>query len=494
MSDAIHPTKTYHPLILAAAVILGVVSTAFSAVFLNIALPTMIDELNIDVSQSHWLVSIFIMTSTLSMLLVSNLISHFSLKTTYIGFLLLFIAASIVGGSLNSLWPIIVCRAIQGVSLGVLSVIALITLFDAYPVEKRGHAGAIFGLGVAVSPTLGPTLSGFVVELWGWRATFYSPLLLAFISLAMCWKVLPGKTISTKKPLDIYGFVLLSVILFSLLAGISYLQQQHWPGLPTLLFVASMAISCWLLWQQEKRCPHPLLLLRLFQYPAFTAAAIVSFVYGMGLWGSAFILPLYLQQAIHMSAWDTGMVMLPSGLVLCIMMPVGGHMADKYPARWVVMLGLFAFASSFLLMGWGLAHSSFVLLALLITLSRGLGLGIMTPSLDATATRALPGSDMTDGVAMMNFLRQLGGALSPTLMMLLLAWRTKANNALSETTEADQLLLSSYNESLFGLGLLFLFSMISAWYLQNRSVADVDAVGALTPSPASALTDKAEKP
>ncbi|MFA7553884.1 MAG: DHA2 family efflux MFS transporter permease subunit [Spongiibacteraceae bacterium] len=463
MKSATNPS----PKLLATAVILGVLSTSFSAIFLNIALPTMIKELHIEASHSHWIVSVFITSSTLSMLLVSSLISQFSLRNTFIGSLLLFIAASLIGASLNTLWPIIVCRALQGTAMGVLSVVALITLFECYPIEKRGHAGAVFGLGVAMGPTLGPTLSGIIVDLWGWRATFYTPLILAISSLILCWKILPARTVNTTKKLDKAGFILLTIILFGLLGGISYLQQRHWPNQQSLVFFVMLALLLTVLWQHQKRCQQPLLLITLFRHGGFNAAAVVSFVYGMGLWGSAFFLPLYLQQAIGLSVWDTGMVMLPSGLLLCLILPLGGRMADRLPARVVVSLGLTALGSSFLLMGLEIAKTSFILLALFIAISRGLGLGIMIPSLDATATRALPSEKMNEGVAMMNFLRQLGGALSPTLLMLLLQWRISANTVLMPAT-IDKAMQAGYHQSLLGLGSLFMLSVLAAWRLPKQ--------------------------
>lgn len=423
----------------------------------------MIEELSIAANQSHWLISVFIVTSTLSMLLVPHLISKFSLHKTFNWSLILFIVASMIGANLNSLWPLILCRALQGIVMGTLSIVAIITLFEAYPIEKRGRAGAIFGMGVAMGPTLGPTLSGIIVDWWGWRATFYIPTILSFISLALCWKILPRKRVDTTKKLDITGFTLLTIIIFGFFTSVSVLSDRHWPGLLTTTLLGILALLTLLWWKHQRRCPEPLLDLTLFQHPIFNAVGLVSFVYGMGLWGSAFMLPLFLQQSLEMSVWNTGMVMLPSGLFLCLTLPFGGRLADSIAARSVVSLGLVSLSCSFVLLGLGVGHSSFIAIAGLIVLSRGLGLGLMIPSLDATATRALPGEKMTDGVAMMNFLRQLGGALSPTLLSLLLHWRIEANKLLGyEELPALQL---AYEECLLGLGLLFALSLLAAWYL-----------------------------
>jgi MFS family permease len=237
------------------------------------------------------------------------------------------------------------------------------------------------------------------------------------------------------------------------------------------LLTTGLAALCLLallltLGRQQLRCPEPLLQLGFFKYPIFSAIAFVSFIYGMGLWGSAFLLPLYLQQAVGLSVWDTGMVMLPSGLFLCLTLPFGGRMADGIPARYVVSLGLLSLSCSFLLLGLGVGHDSFIAIAALIVLSRGLGLGLMIPSLDATATRALPAEEMAEAVALMNFIRQLGGALSPTLLSMLLYWRIQANTTLvDDPLAATQ---AGYSEALLGLAVMFGLSLLAAWQLPRR--------------------------
>ena len=244
--------------------------------------------------------------------------------------------------------------------------------------------------------------------------------------------------------------------------GLSYLQQSHWPIIATIVICSLLVALFWGFCYQQKRQAHPLLEISLFKFPTFTVAAIIAFIYGMGLWGSAFFLPLYLQNALHMSAWDTGMVMLPSGLLLCLILPVAGRMADNLAPKLVVSIGLLAFGCALTLLGLGLGQIGFISLAALIALSRGLGLGMMIPSLDATATRALPSEALAEGVAIMNFLRQLGGAFSPIILILVLDWRTRVNGAVTGG------LIASYQETLFAIGVLFLLCIFASRLLPNK--------------------------
>lgn len=454
------PTSATSPTVLAVAVILGVLATSFSSIFINIGLPMLTHEFAISTAQSHWLVSIFITASTLSLLLTSQLISQYSIRHTFLWFLAIFIATSIIAGVGHNFYVLIACRAAQGASMGVLSVVAIVAMYQAYPIERRGHAGAIFGIGIAMGPTLGPTVGGMLVELGGWRSVFFAPLPLALISFFLCQRILPNDTVASDKRFDSIGFILISLAILGTMSSLSYLQQQHWPAPTSIMLLVLMTALFIGFYRQQQRHEQPLLHIALFKYPTFAIAAVIAFVYGMGLWGSAFFVPLYLQNALHMSAWDTGMVMLPSGLFLCLVLPLAGHMADTMAPRIVVSIGLFAFGAALTLLGLGYGQAGFISLAALITLSRGLGLGMMIPSLDATATRALPSEALSEGVAIMNFLRQLGGALSPALLMAILEWRSHVNGA--------EAIVANYHHTAMAIGALFLACIIASMMLPNK--------------------------
>jgi EmrB/QacA subfamily drug resistance transporter len=452
---------------LAAAVMTGVLSTSFSAIFANIALPHIMADFAVGQSTAHWIITGFVTVATLTMLMAGWCTDTLGLRRLFLGNVLVFLVASLVGGFASQLGVLIAARTVQGAVMGFVSVTALIALFSAFPIEKRGRAGALFGLGMALAPTIGPTVSGFIVEWWGWRSIFFVPMPLALISFLLGYRILPSTTDSNRAPkrqFDWGGFFLTTTFLALLFGGASYLQQNGWPIARLTAYAAGLAILLVSLVAYESRRHDPLLALPLFKYRVFTASALVSFLYGMGLWGSAYLVSLYLQEGVGLGPLATGLVMLPSGVVLCLLLPLGGRLIDRYPAYRVVTAGLIFSAAAFLSLGVTPKSTSLMIFALLITLSRGLGLGIMIPGLDATATRGLPAAMMNDGVAMMNFLRQLGGAMSPTLLMLIYEWRLQANTAAAaitpgQTTTAAML---SYQQTALLLGAIFLAGILPA--------------------------------
>src|SRR5690606_23551694 len=187
----------------------------------------------------------------------------------------------------------------------------------------------------------------------------------------------------------------------------SYLRDQPWPPRPLLLTLTLLAVVLARLVRYEIRRAHPLLSLQLFRYPVFTASACVSFVYGMGLWGSGYLIALYLQDGLGLSAMTTGLVMLPSGLLLCLLLPLGGKLVDDQPPQRLVTVGVLFSAVSFMAVGCTGRSRGLWVFAALAAFSRGLGLGIMIRGIAATATRGVPAGLMSEGIALGNFLRQL---------------------------------------------------------------------------------------
>lgn len=443
------------------AVMTGVLSTSFSAIFINIALPDVMADFAVPTSTVHWLITAFVTFATLTMLMAGWASNRVGLRALFLGSLSVFIVSSLLGGFAPHIELVITARALQGSSMGFISVLALITLFAAFPVERRGRAGALFGLGMALGPTTGPTLSGFIIEWWGWRSVFFAPIMLAMLSFTLVWRVMPKIDSSVSGAamagrFDWGGFILVVACLTVLFGGANYLQQQQWPLQPLLVIVTVLTILLVALVRYELRRPQPLLSLHLFRYPVFTASALVSFVYGMGLWGSGYVIALYLQDGLGLNALTTGLVMLPSGLLLCVLLPIGGKLVDDYPPQWVVTLGILFSVVAFLCLGFTGVSTALWIFAGLIAVSRGLGMGIMIPGLDATATRGLPPALLNEGIAMGNFLRQLGGAMSANILMLIYEWRLAINSP------APDAVITSYQQTAMALGLIFLVAVIPA--------------------------------
>lgn len=452
-------------------VLLSAFSAAMSAVIMNIGLPAIIDALGARQATAHWLITGFTASGTLSMLLAPWCAQRFGVRRTFMTTLLVFILGCAACGLSTSLAVLIASRIVQGMASGLITTLSIIALSGAYPRQQRGRAMAVFGMGVVLAPMLGPAIGGLLMQVWGWRALMWMPLPFCLVALWSACTALPIRTSSfaAAVPFDWSGFCRLSATLCLLLGGMTQLQLNAWPLGWTLSWGCGVLILGATFIRQEVGCRFPLVDLGHFRVLPFAAAGCVSFVYGFGVWGSAYVLPLFLQVVGARTPLETGLILLPGGVVMLLMIPVAGRMADARAPQCVVASGLLCFALSFLALAMtqdvGRAVSTGLLL-ILITFGRGLGLGMIIPALDATASRTLPLSALAECLALMNFLRQLGGALSPGVLALVLEARVAAHAQPGVAHEWAR--AAGYQDTLMVLGVLFVIAAVPAWKMRPR--------------------------
>jgi EmrB/QacA subfamily drug resistance transporter len=222
---------------------------------------------------------------------------------------------------------------------------------------------------------------------------------------------------------DVPGFVLLSVALMSLLTGLSNGQREGWGSDYILgLFAAAIASTVgFFAW--ELRAPRPLVNLRVLGNAQFTCAAMVAFIFGGGLFGSTYLVPLFVQTVQHLTPLAAGLLLMPGGLILGLFMPVGGYMSDHISARKLIFAGLICFALSAYLLADIDVNTPFWTIAWCVVLSR-VGLAFIKPALNLAALKALRPELLGQGAGMINFARQLGAAFGVNLLSMMLDRRT----------------------------------------------------------------------
>ncbi len=188
-----------------------------------------------------------------------------------------------------------------------------------------------------------------------------------------------------------------------------------------------MAAVCWLafiLWQQRllRTQRKPLMDLRLFAYRPFVMGCIVAFIYGTAMFGSTYLLPVFIQMGLGLSASYAGNLLLPAGLILAITIPWVGRMADTQPTHWLTSIGMLLLALSFGLMLWAGPGMALWLLAGFIIVGR-IGLGFILPSLNLGALRPIDRALIAQGSSTISFIRMLGGAIGVGLCGIVLEWR-----------------------------------------------------------------------
>lgn len=457
----------------ALAVMLGTTAVVLETTIVNVVLPDIMSDFSVGQERVQWLSTGFLAAMAATMLTTAWWVRTYGLRRTYTVALVIFIAVSLVGGLSSSINELILSRIAQGAIAGVIQPLAMIALFEVYPPEKHGTAMAAYGIGIVLSPAIGPALGGLLGELFGWRTVFFItlPLCLAGLALAPSRLSCFERTEVKRPNFDGLGFLLLCAFLSFILGGLALAQHQDLSRVG-LAISASGTLLCgtaFVVW--ELRCCQPMLDLQVFCNPVFAAAAAVGFAYGLGLYGSTFLVPLFVQTISGFSVIDAGILLLPGGLLLALCIPLAGRLTDRYSPHYLVCAGLVCFALSFLLFANSSAYTNFWVLAAWIALGR-LGLAMMIPALNAGAMQGLPVGQIAQGAAALNFVRQLGGAFGTSLLSLLLQWRLTIHQhematAIDSAVSASEAATLAFAESFVAIGLVFLAAVWPGWWIRR---------------------------
>jgi EmrB/QacA subfamily drug resistance transporter len=401
-----------------ATVMLGTMATVLSATVVNVALHDIMIEFGIRQGQVHWLATGFIAAMTTTMLASSWLLDHVGLRTTLGTAMALFSVVSVLGGFADSPELLILARIGQGALAGLMQPMGMYLVFRIFPRHRRGQAMGIYGMGVILAPSLGPVLGGFLVDQLDWRYVMFAPVPVTLLGVFMAWRFLPLPP-SRPEPyrFDLPGLVMLGMTIGLSLDALNRLQHVVADGLWVAAEGTIALVLLTLFVRRERRTPHPLLNVGLFKRRSFLFANLGAGALGLALFGSTYLVPLFVQTALEFSATEAGLLMLPAGLVLGMTFPIAGRLADKRSARSLVLFGIGMFALSATLFAVSDVTMAFGWLALWTVFGR-IGLGFMLPALSIGALNPLEAHELGAGSSTINFTRQLGGAFGVNAVAL----------------------------------------------------------------------------
>jgi predicted MFS family arabinose efflux permease len=244
-------------------------------------------------------------------------------------------------------------------------------------------------------------------------------------------------------------------------------QGSHLVRAAVLLGAALASLVGFIGWQRRMLATgrEPLMNLALFGNRPFAMGSVVAFIYGTALFGSTYLLPVYMQLGLNLSASHAGTVLLPAGIVLAATIAIVGRLADQQPTWLLVMVGLGLLAASFSLMMTLKLSSALWLLALWTTLGR-IGLGFILPSLNLGSLRPLPTEQVSQGASTISFVRMLGGAIGVSLCGIVLEWRLAAHGDSLAIAASSPARLAAFNESFLMLAALCVVAMAAASQLR----------------------------
>ena len=455
------------------SVMVGTMASIMSSTVVNVAIPGLSHQFALGQARAQWVTSGFMVAMTVSMLTTPWLLARFGYRATYDGCMGLLLAGGALGGLAQNYPLVLSARVLEGLAAGVVQPIPAIIIMRAFAPHEQGRASGMFGMGVVLAPALGPSIGGVLVDWFGWRSIFFMVGPFCAAALWMAHRYVPtsapgGGAAQRGEALDALGLLLTSAGTLSLLNGLVSVRSGPGWEAAGLLALAGACFAAFALWQHRRarRGQAPLMNLRLFAWRPFAMGALVALIYGTALFGSTYLLPVYMQMGLGLSASLVGSILLPSGLVLALAIPLAARAADRQPASGLVSMGLSLLALSFAAMVTiGLQSSLWLLMAL--TVIGRIGLGFILPSLNLGAMRGLDKALIPQGSSTINFVRMLGGAAGVSLCGILLEWRLAAHGTSLTDGPPSAARLAAFDDVFLMLAALCGLAMLAARHLNQ---------------------------
>jgi len=394
----------------------------------NVAVNDMKGNLGATFTEIGWVITAYAIGNVIIVPMTSWLSQQFGRKNYFAASIILFTTCSFLCGNANGIWELVFFRFLQGVGGGALLVTSQTIITESYPVEKRGMAQAIYGLGVIIGPTLGPPLGGYIVDHFSWPYIFYINIPIGVIATLLTLQFVRSPKYGEKtaaKDIDWLGIGLLAATVGSLQYVLEKGQDDDWFASSTITFFAVVAaLGLFFFIWRELTYKNPIVELRVLKNVNLRTGTILSFIMGFGLYGSTFIIPLYTQATLGWTAQQAGMLMIPSAITTAFMMPMIGQLLQKgAPQKVLVSIGLGIFAIFTFWCFSILTPDTSVDNFFWPLIVRGIGMGMLFIPITVLSLGSLKGKQIGQGAAFTGMMRQLGGSFGIALITTFMATR-----------------------------------------------------------------------
>jgi MFS transporter, DHA2 family, multidrug resistance protein len=425
-SSAYHPQHGYYKWFVLANIMLGTFMAVLDSTIVNVGLPKIMASFGVGIDKIEWVITAYMLSMAVMLPTSGWLADKFGYKRLYFIGLLMFTIGSMLCGMSNDENTLIISRIIQGLGAGTIQPLGMAIITREFPPKERGMALGFWAISAAASVSFGPLIGGYLVDNFSWQLIF--DVNIPFGIAAMVFTILIQREYINLKvgKFDLIGFIsvitFLPLMLFALSEGSASGNSAGWSAPYILVCFAISAVALAVFITHEFSIENPLIDLRLLGNYNFGMGNLVMLIFSMGMFGSTFLLPLYLQNSMGYTAVQAGSVFLPVGIIQGFMSPVAGKVADKFSPKAPMILGVIVLAISFMLNSQlsYLTEHSFIMTSLYL---RGFALGILFTPLSTLSLLTMPREKMAQASGISNTVRQLGGSLGVAVFTTMLTTR-----------------------------------------------------------------------
>ena len=411
--------KPFNRNLMVLVLLVGTFCTVLNGTILTTAFPTLMNQFNVTTSAVQWLTTGFLMVNGIMIPVTAWLSTNYSTKTLYLFAMSTFLLGMILAFVAQNFATILIGRLVQAVGVGITMPLMQIIMLSIFPANQRGTAMGLGGLVIGLAPAIGPTLSGWIIDNFSWRDLFgmIIPIVIVVLVAAVFFMRPVIKTRKTK--LDIPSLLLSTIGFGSLLYGFSSVGDDGW-GSPKVIgtIVLGIVLIVWFGYRQL-HMDKPFLELRVFKVKKFTIAAALSSTVNMAMIGVEMILPLYLQIVKGMSAFHSGLTLLPGALLIGVMSPITGRAFDRFGPKDLARMGMFLLTAGtipFLF----LTKNTPTLDIVILYAIRMFGISMVLMPVTTDGMNALPFDLMSHGTAVNNTVRQVFSSMGTAILVSVL--------------------------------------------------------------------------
>ena len=418
------------------AVCLGTFMLLLDVTIVNVALPSIQDDLHATFAQLQWVVDAYALSLAALLLTAGSLADRFGRRLLFAVGLAVFTAGSLLCAVANSPMFLVLARAGQGIGGAIMFATSLALLAQAFHGRERGTALAVWGAVTGVAVAAGPVLGGIITSGWSWRGIFFVNIPVGVVAMAVTlWRVTESRNPGGR--VDLAGFALFTGGLCALVYGLIRAGEQGWgdTGVAVCLACAGALLAAFLV--VERLSERPMFDLALFRVPTFAGGSVAAFAINGCVYAMVLYIVLYLQDLLGYSALQTGLRLLIMSAVSLPAAIASGRLSSHVPVRFLIGLGLAGSGGGLLLMAGLTPGSTWTHLTGGLVLA-GVGSGLVNPALASTAVGVVPprAAGMASGIN--TTFRQVGIATGIAVFGTLFASRLTGDivSGLAGTPEA----------------------------------------------------------
>lgn len=321
-------------------ILAGAILTMLNQSIINIALPHIMNDFSVDASTVQWIVTGYMLVTGIVVPISAFLVQRFTYRNLFLTAMSFFSIGSLVCALSSSFEVIMVGRMLQAVGGGIVLPLTMNIFIAAFPIEKRGSAMGLLGIGLILAPALGPTISGYVIANHTWNVLFYALAAFGILVVFIAFVFFRFKNEKGTKKLDVPGVMLSTIGFGALLYGVSNVSSKGWGSLHVYGFLIISVIALFLFVFSSLRKEDPLLEIRVFKDFNFSYTLIVNIILQITLYGGMILLPLYLQTIRGFTPLQAGILLLPGSAVMGLVGIFTGKLFDRYGIKPLAIIAL----------------------------------------------------------------------------------------------------------------------------------------------------------